>query len=376
MKKILYTTLVAVLFTACGEKKSELEKVQLSKEKLVEKIGALKQEVRDLDDQINVLDTNKKDPRVPVSVALLKKTDFTSYVEVHGVVESNQTVNVMPELSGLIRRISVREGQKVRRGQTLAYLDTDLVDKQIQELKKSLELAVQIYDKQKSLHEKNVGTEVQYLEAKNRKESIEQSIKTTEAQRRKALIKSPVNGKIDEIYPNTGEMATPGAPFARIVNTADVYVTSDISEALYYKVEQNDAVVLRMLDEDNRSIDSKISYKGNYINPANRTFKIHSELKGMGFPPNMLVAVKIVDTDRKGVYTIPRLLIQTDSKGNYIFEIVENNGKKLAQKLHINVIESYGGQTVIEGKDLSEKTMIVNHGYKGLDVGTEVKITQ
>lgn len=96
----------------------------------------------------------------------------------------------------------------------------------------------------------------------------------------------------------------------------------------------------------------------------------------MGFPPNMLVAVKVVDTDRKGVYTVPRLLIQTDSKGNYIYEVVEKEGKQVAKKLHVKVIETYGGETVIESKEITDKTMVVNHGYKGLDVGTEVKVAK
>jgi membrane fusion protein (multidrug efflux system) len=374
MKKILYPIALAVLFTACAEKKSDLEKAKAKKETLNTKIGELKDKVRELDVEIKDLDTTASDGKIPVSVELLQKTDFTSYVEVHGVIQSNQTVTVMPELSGVIKRIVVREGQKVRKGQALAYLDTDLINKQIQELQKSLELAVQIYEKQKSMHEQNVGTEVQYLEAKNRKESIEQSIQTAKVQRRKAVVTSPVSGKIDEIYPNSGEMASPGSAFARIVNTADVYVNSDVSEALYHKIEENDEVVLRLLDDKNQTIQSKVTYKGNYINPANRTFKIHSELKGMAFPPNMLVAVKIVDLDMKGVYTVPRLLIQSDSKGYYVYEIVEKEGKKVAQKLHIKVVTSYGGNTVIESDEITSKTMIVNHGYKGLDVGAEVKV--
>lgn len=374
MKKLLYPLALAVLVTACGEKVSELEKLKTEKKTKLSKIAEIRGQIREIDSKISTIDTSKKDDRIAVGVTKLLKEDFTSYVEVHGVVKSNQTVNVMPELSGVIKRISVREGQKVRKGQSLAYLDTDLIDKQIQELEKSLELAEEVFKKQKNMHEQNVGTEIQYLEAKNRKESIEQSIKTARAQRSKAIITSPVAGKVDVIYPNAGEMASPGAAFARIVNTSDVYVDSDVSEALYYKVHEGDKVVFRLQDQEGREVDSKVTYKGNFINPANRTFKIHSELKSTGdYPPNMLMAVKIVDTDLKNVYTIPRLLIQTDSKGNYVYEVVKDEkGKDVAQKLHVTVKESYGGKTVIESKAINEKTLVVDHGFKGLDSGSEV----
>ena len=255
-------------------------------------------------------------------------------------------------------------------------MDTELINRQIQELEKSLELASQLYTKQKNLYEQNIGTEVQYLEMKNRKESLEQSIKTAKSQRSKAVITAPANGKVDKVYPNTGEMASPSMPFARIVNTADVYVDSDVSESLYNKVEEKENVVLRLLDGENTTIESTVIYKGSYINPANRTFKIHAELKGRGkYAPNMLVAVKIVDTHLKDVYTVPRLIIQSDSKGNYVYEVVKGkDGKQVAQKLHIKVLQSYGGKTVIESKKITPLTNIVNHGYKGLDVGVEVKI--
>ena len=376
MNKTIYSIILAVLFTACGESVSELEQFKIDKGDLLKEITELQGEIRTIDDEIVKLDTVVKDNRIAVSVKVLEKTNFISYVEVHGVVQSNQTVNIVPEMSGIIRRITVREGQKVRKGQVLAYLNTDLISKQIQELNKSLELATDIFKKQKNMFEQNVGTEIQYLQAKNRKEAIELSLKTTKTQRSKGVITSPVSGKVDHIYPNTGEMAMPGVPFARIVNTADVYVNSDVSEALYNKVNQKDKVVLRLLNGEKKTVTSKIIYKGNYINPANRTFKIHSELKGLGdFPPNMLVAVKIIDTDLKDVYTVPRLLIQTDSKGNYVYEIVKKEGKDIAQKLHVKVIQSYEGKTVIESTEITATTKIVNHGYKGLDVGEEVKIT-
>ncbi len=374
MRKLIYPIVMAVLFTACG--KSELSVLKKEKKTFLDEISKLREKIAEVETKIADLDTTVKDERMAVGVQNLTKTNFTSYVEVHGVVQSNQTVNVVPELNGIIKRIIVREGQKVRKGQALAYLNTALINKQINELNKSLELAVDIFKKQESMFKQNVGTEIQYLQAKNRKESIQQAIQTAKTQRSKAVITSPVSGKVDEIYPNTGEMALPGVPFARIVNTSDVYVNSDVSEALYTKIKQHDKVILRLLSGENKTIESKVIYKGNYINPENRTFKIHADLKGSGnYPPNMLVAVKIIDTDLKDVYTVPRLLIQTDSKGNYLYEIVKNKeGKEVAQKLHLKVIQSYEGKTVIESDKITATTQIVNHGYKGLDKGAEVKI--
>lgn len=379
MKKILYpaTLIFALGLSSCGGQKSEFETLTEQKNELQEEIKGLEEELRTVQTQLDEIDTTEIDRRVPVGVATLLKSSFTSYVEVNGVIESNETVNVMPEISATIRRIVVREGQKVRKGQTLAYLDTEVIDDQIRELYTALDLANEIYEKQKMLREKNVGTEVQYLEAKNRKESIEQQIKTAKTQKSKAVVKSPVNGKINEIYPNSGEMASPGNPFARIVNTSNVFVSADVSEAYFYKIKVGDKVKLRFLTGDKTTLESEISYKGNFINPGNRTFKIHAELpKGKEFPQNMLMGVQVIDSHRDDVYTVPRLIIQSDSKGTFVYEIKNEGGKEIVSKLRVNVKESYNGSTVVEGAGLTEQTRVIVNNYKGVDKGVEVKLVK
>ncbi len=170
MKKIIYP--VALLLTlgtfSCSDK-TEIEKLTAEKDELQTEIDELQVKLEEVNQELDALDTTEVDNRVPVGVQTLTKKSFTSYLEVNGVVESNETVNVMPELSATIDRIAVKEGQKVRKGQTLAYLDTEVIDQQIRELYTALDLAEAIFQKQKLLQEKNVGTEVQYLEAKTGK---------------------------------------------------------------------------------------------------------------------------------------------------------------------------------------------------------------
>jgi len=357
MKKSIYTVaFLSALLTAtsCGDRKSELDALLSQKSEIKKEIGTLSSELKEIELLIAELDTVEIDRRKPVGVNTLKKQQFVSYVEVNGVVESNETVTVMPEISGTIKRIKVRDGAVIKKGQVLAYLDSEVLRDQIQELEKSLELAEELYNKQKRLHEQNVGTEIQYLEAKNRKESIEQSIKTAKTQKSKTVIKSPINGKIDKIYPNVGEMASPGNAFIRIVNTADVYVSADVSESYFYKLSVGDEASLRMLNGDKKQLKSKLTYKGNYINPGNRTFKVHAALDTKQvYPPNMIMGVKVVNEKLDNVYTVPRLYIQNDSQGSFLYQVVSKGGKDIAEKLRIQIKQSYNGTVVIESAELT-----------------------
>jgi RND family efflux transporter MFP subunit len=375
MKKIIYPLFVALLVTSCGDRKSELDSLQAAKVALKSDISELSKELREIEVLIKELDTSDVDRRKPVGVMTLKKGQFRSYVEINGVVESKETITLVAETSGKIKRIAVKEGSTVRRGQVLATLSNELISNQIKELKKSLELAEELFIKQERLHEQNVGTEIQYLEAKNKKESIEQSIKTAEIQRSKTIITSPINGKIDKIHLNTGEMATPGGPFARIVNTSDVYVSADVSESYFYKLKVGDEAFVRMLNGADIAINSSLTYKGNYINPGNRTFKVHVALDSKRpYPPNMIMGVKVVNEKLENVYSVPRLYIQNDSKGTFIYEVVSKEGKFFAKKLRVVIKESYNGKVVIESGNLKESTQVIMNNFKGVDEGSEVKV--
>ncbi len=371
MKKYMLIALgFGVLYACTPPLKSEedFDKAIAEKNK---SIRALETELKDLQKQKDSLFAKVEEKSLPkVYISKIKPANFASYVEVHGVIESDKNITVMPEMSGIIRQINVREGSIVRKGQRLAVVDTEILRNNIAELKKRLELAVEVFKKQENLRAKNVGTEMQYLEAKNNKESLEQSIKTLESQVSKSVIVSPINGKIDEIYPNIGEMTSPQSPFARIVNTNDVFVNADVSEAFFGKVNKGDKVRIRFPYQKD-TIDAPIDYVGNYINPNNRTFKIHANLSNVGkkLAPNLLAVLRLTKSFVQNAIVAPSNVIVNDGEHDYV--MVVEKGK--AVKKIVQIGESYQNETVIV-KGLKAGENLVYKGFKGLVDGAEVEI--
>lgn len=366
---MLITTLaLVILFTSCG---SELERKQEELKAKRDELSAIKKEIKTIEEEIVKLDTSKVAEDLPkVFVKPVKKQLFQSFVEVHGVVNSDKNVTVMPEASGVIRSIRVRDGQQVRKGQTLATIDTDIINKNIAEIKKSLEFAADVYEKQKKLYDQKVGTELQFLEAKNRKESLEKTLSTLQTQASKGVISSPIDGKIEEIFPNTGEMASPQSPFARIVNTNDVYLDLDVSESLLNKVKIGDVVQARFpYQKDTMMV--KIDYKGNYINPNNRTFKVHCNVKKShkAMPPNLLAVVKLRDDHIEDAIVVPTNIIQNDGKADFVFVI--KDGKSV--KKTVTTGPTYQVLTTItSGLEVGDQLVV--EGHKGLTKNSKVKV--
>lgn len=312
------------------EKKAELSKIQT--------------ELKELESK----DTTVKKTNYPmVKTQEVTKQDFKSFIEVHGVVNTDENITVVAEANGVIRSIKVKDGQYVKKGTLLAVLDTDILNKSIEEQETQLQLASDLFEKQEALRKQDIGTEVQYLEAKNRKESLERAIESLKAQQRKAYITAPISGEIDKIFPNVGEMAGPTQPMFRIVNLSKVYLEAEISEAYLGKIQKNKTVEILFPSIGEQWVEGKVTYVGNYINPGNRTFTIHvsPNKANKSYLPNLLGIIKLQEFEVKDAIVVPDKVIQDDGNTSYVFTI---DSEKLAHKKKIKTGASYKGSVLVK----------------------------
>lgn len=368
MKKIIYSGLLLGTFLLVGCSKT----VEEQKNELKVEIQTHKDEIIGLESKLNELsvDDKEEDKRSIVYLDKVSNKEYSSYVKVNGVVATDQNVMVMPEANGVLRSINVRRGQSVSKGQTIARVDNSIMQKNLAELQSQLAFATTMFEKQERLYKQEVGTEVQFLQAKNNKESLENSISTLKTQIAKSTIIAPISGKIDEIFPNQGEIVSPGTPVVRIVSTSNVYIDAEVSEAYIGKVNLGDdvSVFLPFLD---KNLEAKITYKGNFINPNNRTFKIHIGFKGskMNLPPNMLAVVQLKDVYIKDAIVVPSKLIKNDGKSDFVYTVKD---KKVVKK-SIKTLSIYDGLTAVNG-ELAVGDELIVKGYNAVSKGEEVII--
>lgn len=366
LEKIILTVSLVSLLSSCGAKKDiHTQIVEKKKE-----IATLQAELKKLEAQDT---TQKVVAKTKVEIMTTAVDGFASYFEVNGVTTSNQNIQLAPESNGIIKSIKVKEGQQVSAGTLLAVLDTDILQKNVAELKNQLSLAKDLLVKQENLRKQDIGTEVQFLEAKNRKEGLEKSIESLQAQINKAYVKSPISGKIDKIFPNQGEMASPMQPMFRIVSLNEVYVEAQVSETYLGKIKMGDDVDLLFPSLSKEFVKAKISYVGSFINPGNRTLSIHAKpiKSNKNYIPNLLATVKIKDLEAKGVIAVPSKVVQNDGLHDYLFVVNDNN---IALRKNVKLGANYKGKVMImEGLLAGEKvvtkgqTLIVDSTIVTLD---------
>lgn len=381
MKNNYLIIALTVLAVACGAPSDDNQNLEAKKKDLEaarKEFASLKEKIEKLEKEISEEDSTfqQTENAILVSTFIAEKKPFEHKVEVRGAVESRKNVLISAQTIGEVERVHVREGQQVTKGQVLVSQNADVTRNSIAELKTSLELANSVYEKQSKLWEQKIGTEIQYLQAKNNKESLERKLATAYAQLDMAIVKAPFSGTIDELPAREGEVASPGIPLVRIVSQQDMYIKADVSERFIGKFKAGDPVEIYFPTLD-KKVTSKVASVGQVINPENRTFVVEVALPRIDFnvKPNQVTVLELRDYVSEATLAVPTRIIQRDEDGQFIFVVDDRGERKLARKVHVVTGISYNSQTeIVEGLEGSE--LIVDQGYRDLTEGVEVNLSK
>lgn len=373
---VRFSAIIAILafVQACGPQGSELEE---KKKELTEKeaeLQALKTIIKDLEKEIDELDTTVKEvKRTLVVVEKPKKKLFKHWIQLPGRADSKQNILVSAEAMGNITQVKVEEGQMVSKGQVMAYIESDAMRNQVAELKTRLEFATELYNKQKRLWDQKIGSEVQYLQAKNNKESLEKSIATMQSQLKNSSIVAPISGYVDDVFVREGQLVNPGSPAARIVDLKKIRVEVGVSEKYIGDFKKGDIAKIHFPSTD-QTIEAPISSVGRVVSQDDRTFRVEIEFdnKDELVKPNVLADVKIATYENEEAIVLPTSVIQQGKKGDYVFISVKEDGNAIAKKVAVTPGMTYNGTTeILDG--VKEGASVITTGGRNIADGEPIR---
>lgn len=347
-----------------------------------EELAALKKDKVEVETKLAELSSKIKtlEKKTGKVAAVIQKTAFVQFqktepvtfkhfIEVQGKITTNQNLTVSPKTQGEILKINVVKGQAVTKGMVLANIEVEALQKAKNELQTGLAFATEVYEKQKSLWDQKIGSEIQYLQAKNNKESLEQKLASLNVQIAMGSVKAPIDGTIDEIYPKLGELISPGMPMFRLVGKGDFKITTDISESYASKVKVGNAAEITFPDLK-KTVTSYVKVVGDEVNALNRTFNVELAMPSASSftKANMIAYIKIKDYEKKQAITVPVSVIQKSPEGDFVF--VDNNGT--ASKKLVSVGQTSQGQAeILKGLAFGDK--VITTGFMDLTEGQPLK---
>ena len=376
MKKT-YALIGISLMLCCGKtskQSTSLLELNSNKRDLIQQIDSLSSLLKSVELNISKLDTNKRLTRVTALKS--EKKIFQHFIEVQGSVEVDQSVELFPESSGNITKIFVSEGQSISKGRPLVQIDNSILESSKVELQTQLDLAATTFERQKRLWNQNIGSEIQYLQAKAKKEGLENSLESLKSQAKKLKITAPFSGTVDEIFAKTGGLANPMFPALRLINLNQIHVESEVTETYLKYIKKGTEVELYFPSID-KKINTKVDQVGNYINPNNRSFKVRINVNNTDgtLKANLLAEVKISDFKEVGI-VIPSNLIQKDRMNKpFVYSLVKEDKFYRVKKSYIIEKISYENESFIS-EGLEADALIVDKGSQLVKEGETVILAE
>lgn len=379
MKHIFSLFIVTILLVSCGgeKKKNSVEKILESNDlnsirtKRAELVGeqdVIHGKIKLLDQKIAEIDTVKHVPLITTITA--KEEVFNHVLEIQGNVTTKNLLVITPEYSGILTAVNVTEGQKVTKGQILARIDDGGLGQQLAQLQIQTELAKTTYERQQRLWNQNIGSEIQFLQAKSTYQAQSKAVSQLQQQVAKTIVRAPFTGTIDDVITEKGNVVAAGqTQLMRIINLNDMYIETDVPESYISNIVKgkNVEVLIPVLG---KTVQTTIRQAGDFINPANRTFKVEVGIpnKAKDIKPNLTAKLKINDYTNEKALLIPQSIVSENAEGEqYVYVITDKNDKNqgVANKVIIKTGKIQGD--VIEVLDgIKDGTEVVKEGARSV----------
>lgn len=375
-KITLLSFVAASLFlSSCGDN-STLDQLKQKQVSLETEIKNKQGELLVLEDQISELDTTSQEnnfhPRI--SVVNLKTRTFNHFFEIQGSLEAEKNVMVVPESGGLIKTLTVKEGQYISKGHVIASFDADIIASNIKELEEQLELAKYMYEKQQSLLDQGVGTEINFKQAEGQYQSLQKTLSTLKTQKGKFVLRAPFSGYVEKVFPVVGEMAGPTSPIIQLIDLSNMKAIANISEAYLKRLTANSLVNIYFPALDVELKELSIKRIGKFVNPVNRTVTMEVTIPNVGenMVPNLMSVMKVRDYQDTASIVVPSSVILKDANQNSYVYVIKDD---IAVQTIVEIGQSYQGETQIL-KGLSSGEQVADKGARKLvdgDIVTVVK---
>ena len=375
MQKILIVIIGSSLFfAACGagQKNDSLEGKKAQLNALKDQQDRLTKQISSLEAEIGKSDTasGTKEKAKLVALTALTPTSFIHYIDLQGNVEAENSSYISPRgTGGVVRQVNVKQGDHVNKGQVLIKLDDAVQRQQVTNAQTQVAYAKDIYQRRKNLWDQKIGTEVDFINAKNQVDQAETQLKIAQEQLDFTNVYADITGTLNTFSIKLGESFAPGSQTIQIINTDNLKAVVQVPEIYQERVKVGTPVKISFPGLGNKEIIGVVRVAGRVINAGNRAFQVEIRIPNdKNIRANQVAIVKLQDYTASNVLTIPVNTLQTDEKGKYVMVVAKDNGKTVAHKKAVTIGQSYSDKIEVTS-GLTPGDQLITDGFQGLYEG-------
>ena len=285
--------------------------------------------------------------------ALKMKIDTLALRNMSGYVEANGTLEVPPQNEAAITTvvganvvsIEVIEGDKVNKGQVVAYLShPNIIQAQTDYLNaySNSELAKKNYERQQKLYDAGVGSGANFQKAEAEYQASKAMVNGLEAQLRilnvnttsvrngtiaqRIALRSPIEGFVQKVEVKTGQYVEPQTELFEIVNTHHVHADLMVFEKDVYKVQKGQKVNFTVQSIPDAELIAEIYSVSKTFEDNPKAVHVHAEIENKkgNLIPGMYIQGKI-QVDNTQTKALPESAIIKEGERYYVFSVEKEN---------------------------------------------------
>lgn len=280
-------------------------------------------------------------PPQKVEVTTLEPVELVDTLRVAGTLEANESVNLQPEIAGIVRGISFEEGAVVRKGELLVQLDDAELRAQTREAEARAELARLNRMRAEALGADRTLAQSELDRVRSEEAAASASLELLRVRLARTKIEAPFSGVLGARRVSVGDYVTPGTVLTTLDDVSVLKVDFQIPERSMDRVQNGARVQVSARfgkGGEFASAAGEVFFVSRSIDPGSRAGRVRALLgeASEGFRPGMFVTVDLELERKAGVLTAPESALLGGSRGVQVIVVREEAGKTVVRPVRVS----------------------------------------
>ena len=266
----------------------------------------------------------KSAPPIAVQVMVTDTVSGSMTRTYVGEVEENLSVAVSFPVGGRVERVYVREGDRVREGQTMVVVNKANAQNAYNAAKASLQQAEDAYNRLKKVYDQGSLAEVKWVEMQTTLDKARSMEQIARKQLEECTLKAPFSGVVGTCYAKVGGSLLPDEPAITLLDMGSVSVTFSVPESEIGSVKVGEEAYVLVPALQNKMLVGRITERSVKASKVSHSYQVKIAFTNpdKSLLPGMVCKVMLDQPENQG-FVVPAKCVQTRPEGLSVW-VVEN----------------------------------------------------
>ena len=261
-----------------------------------------------------------------VAVVTPPRSMHARAIRISGLTEADKRAVLATRVGGVIARLPVRQGQRVKAGDLILMLDAEEKVSGVDNAKQLLVQRQAELDAAERLAKSGNLPKLQLDTARSNLTSAQSVLRTAQAELDRNEVKAPFDGIVDRVPVELGSAVMQGGEVATILALDPIVARGEISERDLRFIRNGDEADIRLVNGE--TVTGKLRYISRDASAATRTFRVEIAIPNAegAIPAGMTAEITLRAAPTDAVM-LPRSVVTLSGEGDLGIRAVDQNNK-------------------------------------------------